>query len=237
MWPCTTKPVLSCWVIYSYSQKYIVWVKCIDFSFMPKIIRTLSKDHVLVQWRYFVHFLPYTSKINFWLVICIAKNFIWTTVKAIFSVFRFFCTLKFLIFKKLYLNQILSNPNKPHINGKLIYSASRWCNLKIDPYDWFCGPGSHSITEPTRREAYGSMCKLLFRNIIKHRQGQTSVNRYVEGKTQEYSREHASVIDQRTIAKGLDNRGNPGTRAIVQAGANRVRNSRQRVNPSYTGRR
>ncbi len=32
--------------ICSNSQKYIVWVKIIDFSFMPKIIRTLSKDHV-----------------------------------------------------------------------------------------------------------------------------------------------------------------------------------------------
>ncbi len=32
--------------ICSKSQKYIVWVKIIDFSFMPKIIRTLSKDHV-----------------------------------------------------------------------------------------------------------------------------------------------------------------------------------------------
>ncbi len=29
----------------SNSQKYIVWVKIIDFSFMPKIIRILSKDH------------------------------------------------------------------------------------------------------------------------------------------------------------------------------------------------
>ncbi len=40
--------------ICSNSQKYIVWVKIIDFSFMPKIIRTLSKDHV--PWRYFVNF-------------------------------------------------------------------------------------------------------------------------------------------------------------------------------------
>ncbi len=31
--------------ICSDSQKYIVWVKIIDFSFMPKI-RILSKDHV-----------------------------------------------------------------------------------------------------------------------------------------------------------------------------------------------
>ncbi len=30
------------------------------------------------------------SQLHFWLVICIAKNFIWTTLKAIFSIFRFF---------------------------------------------------------------------------------------------------------------------------------------------------
>ncbi len=35
--------------ICSNSQKYTVWVKIIDFSFMPKIIRILSKDHV--PWR------------------------------------------------------------------------------------------------------------------------------------------------------------------------------------------
>ncbi len=40
--------------ICSNSQKYIVWVKMIDFSFMPKIIRTLSKH---VPWRYFVNVL------------------------------------------------------------------------------------------------------------------------------------------------------------------------------------
>ncbi len=39
----------------------------------------------------------------------------------IFSIFRFFCTLRFQIFK------ILSYHNKPYINGKLIYSAFRWC--------------------------------------------------------------------------------------------------------------
>ncbi len=42
--------------ICSNGQQYIVWVKRIDFSFMLKIIRILSKDHV--PWRYFVHFLP-----------------------------------------------------------------------------------------------------------------------------------------------------------------------------------
>ncbi len=42
--------------ICSNSQQYIVWVKIIHFSFMPKIIRLLIKDHV--PWRYFVYFLP-----------------------------------------------------------------------------------------------------------------------------------------------------------------------------------
>ncbi len=41
--------------ICSNSQKYTVCVNIIDFSFMAKIIKTLSKDHV--PWRYFVHFL------------------------------------------------------------------------------------------------------------------------------------------------------------------------------------
>ncbi len=51
--------------ICSKRQKYIVWVKIINFSFMPKIIRILSKDHELV-------------------IMCIAKNFLWTTLKDIF---------------------------------------------------------------------------------------------------------------------------------------------------------
>ncbi len=69
------------------------------------------------------------SKLNFWLVICIAKNFIWTTLKAIFSIFW------------LYLNQILSYPNKPYINGKrFIYSAFRWCiNLNFKKLTFMTG--------------------------------------------------------------------------------------------------
>ncbi len=51
MWPWSTKPVIS-----SNSQQYIVWVKIIHYSFMPKIIRILSKDHV--PWRYLANFLP-----------------------------------------------------------------------------------------------------------------------------------------------------------------------------------
>ncbi len=38
-------------------------------------------------------------ELNFWLVICIAKNLIWITLKMIFSIFWFFCTLRFQISK------------------------------------------------------------------------------------------------------------------------------------------
>uniref|UniRef100_A0A673N4U7 Cyclin-like domain-containing protein n=1 Tax=Sinocyclocheilus rhinocerous TaxID=307959 RepID=A0A673N4U7_9TELE len=38
-------------------------------------------------------------------------------------------------------HHVLSYPNKPYINGKIIYSA--FMMQKIDPYDWFCAPGSH----------------------------------------------------------------------------------------------
>ncbi len=44
MWPWTTKPILSRWCIFvEIAKKCIVWVKILDFSFMPKIIRTLIK--------------------------------------------------------------------------------------------------------------------------------------------------------------------------------------------------
>ncbi len=67
------------------------------------------------------------SKLHFILVICFAKNLIWTKLKAIFSIFRFVCTNRFQTFKQSYLGQILSYHNKPYINGKLIHSAFVWC--------------------------------------------------------------------------------------------------------------
>ncbi len=78
----------------------IVWVKVIEFSFMPKIIRILSKDYV--PWRYFVNFKLwiYQNLCFDWLVICIVKNFIRTTLKVILSIFYFFCIPRFRIFKK-----------------------------------------------------------------------------------------------------------------------------------------
>ncbi len=51
----------------------------IDFSFMPKIIRILNKI------MFHEYILKFPSQIyNFSLVKCIAKNFIWPTLKAIF---------------------------------------------------------------------------------------------------------------------------------------------------------
>ncbi len=51
---------------------------------MPKIIRILRSCYMKI----FCTFSTVNiSKLNFWLVICIAKNFIWTTLKVIFSIF------------------------------------------------------------------------------------------------------------------------------------------------------
>ncbi len=68
------------------SQKYIIWVKIIHFSFMPGIIRILRSCSMKI----FSTFPTINiSKLNFCLVICIANYFIWTTLKMIFSIFRF----------------------------------------------------------------------------------------------------------------------------------------------------
>ncbi len=86
------------------------------------------------------------TKLNFWLVILIiniAKNLIRTILK-VFSIFRYFCTFRFHIFKwaGCILAKYCPYINKPYINGKLIYSAFRICILesqipKIDLYVYF----------------------------------------------------------------------------------------------------
>ncbi len=91
MWPWTRKTVLRRTGKFCInSQQYIVWIKIIDFSFMLKIIRILSKDQDnQISNRKYIKTLFLISN----------KNFIWTTLKVIFSIFRFFCTLRFQIFK------------------------------------------------------------------------------------------------------------------------------------------
>ncbi len=63
---------------------------------MPKIIRILRSCTMKIFSKFPTVNI---SKLNFWLVICIAKNFIWTTLKMIFSIFWFFCSLRFQIYK------------------------------------------------------------------------------------------------------------------------------------------
>ncbi len=86
--------------ICSNSQQYTVWVKIIHFYFMPFRILRLCSMKIFSTFP-----IINISKLNFWLLICIAEILIWTSLKMIFSIFIFFCTL--------YIN--------------IIYSAFRWC--------------------------------------------------------------------------------------------------------------
>ncbi len=70
------------------------------------------------------------SKLNFWLVICIAKNFIWYNFKGDFlngKIIFIYIYIYYIYFTYLFSFQIMYK------------SQFR----KIDPYDWFCGPVSH----------------------------------------------------------------------------------------------
>ncbi len=134
MCPCSTKAVISNRYICSNSQQYIVWVKIIDLSFMPKIIRILRSCSMKIFCTVNI------SKLNFWLVICIAKNFIWTTLKMIFSIFRFFCTLRFQIYKYCPIITNHTSMERYLFSFQMMHKSQF---RKIDPYDWFCAPGSH----------------------------------------------------------------------------------------------
>ncbi len=77
---------------------------------MPKIIRILRSCSMKI----FSKFLTVNiSKRH----LCIAKNFIWTTLKAIFSIFVFFYAPSDSRYSNSYI--LSKYPNKPH-NGKLI---------------------------------------------------------------------------------------------------------------------
>ncbi len=79
------------------------------------------------------------------LVICIAKNFICTNLKAIFSIFRFFFVPSDSKFSKSCISAKYCPPNKPY-NGKFIYlEDAQILILKNDTYDWYLGRGSHFI--------------------------------------------------------------------------------------------
>ncbi len=105
---------------------------------MTKIIRILRSCSMKIFCKFPTINI---SKLNFWLVICIAKNFIWTTLKMIFSIFRFFCTLRFQIYKYCPIITNHTSMERLFIQLQMMYTFQ-----KIDPYDWFCAPGSHTHT-------------------------------------------------------------------------------------------
>ncbi len=62
------------------------------------------------------------SKLHFWWVICFAKNLIWTTLEAIFSIFRFF-----------EISSVLTNHTSME---SFFYSAFRWCRNVETSKNW-----------------------------------------------------------------------------------------------------
>ncbi len=129
MCPWSTDAVISSTAIFVaitnntlYGSKlyiFILWQKSLDIKIM------LHEDIPTVN----------ISKRNYWLLICIAKNFIWTTLKIILSIFRFFCILRFQIYKYC--------PN--HTSMEILFILQIINIPKNDPYDWFCAPGSHIL--------------------------------------------------------------------------------------------
>ncbi len=104
---------------------------------MPKIIRILRSCSMKIFSKFPTVNI---SKLNVWLLICIAKNFIWTTLKVIFSIFRFFCTLRFQIFKYCPIITNHTSMESYLFSFQMMYKSQF---RKIDTYDWFCAPGSH----------------------------------------------------------------------------------------------
>ncbi len=92
------------------------------------------------------------SKLNFLLVICIAKNFIWTTLKVIFSIFRF-CRFSNSWISAKY-TPILTN----HTSIESLFIQFK----KLALMTGFCGPGSHILWPPevTRQHCIRSRLKL-----------------------------------------------------------------------------
>ncbi len=88
MWPWSTKPVLSSTGIFVAIANNTLYGSKLFIFFYAKN----HKDIKFWSMKIFCKFLTVDiSKIHFWLVICIAKNYVWTTLKGIFSIFWFIC--------------------------------------------------------------------------------------------------------------------------------------------------
>ncbi len=86
------------------------------------------------------------SKLIFLLAIRIVKNFIWTTLKAIFSIFRFFPNVQLYSCISAKYRSIITNHTP--IRFQIMYKSKF---KKIDPYDWFRGLVSYIVWQNTTR--------------------------------------------------------------------------------------
>ncbi len=75
------------------------------------------------------------SKLNFRLVICIANDFIWTTL----FLHRQIPDFQIVVFRSNMMYSI--HQQKAYLFSFQVMYKSQF--PKIDPYEWFCGPGSH----------------------------------------------------------------------------------------------
>ncbi len=149
MWPWTAKPVISSTGIFVaiakntlYGSKLSIFLLC---QLIIRIIKFMFHEDIFCKFP-----TVNIPKHHFWLVICIAMNLIWTTLKAIFSIFRFFAPSDSRV-----LNSCISAKYCPiltnHTSMESLFiqlsddvkSQFNFFFIIINPYDWFCGPGSH----------------------------------------------------------------------------------------------
>ncbi len=69
----------------------------------------------------------------------------------------------------------------------------------------------YSVTEPMRREASGSKCKLLLLYIVKTQAGSNNSKRVWHRQDTIVILGQVWVLDRRTISRGLDKNGSPKT--------------------------
>ncbi len=133
MWPWTTKPVLSSTGIFvAIANNTLYGSKVSIFFFMPKLFS----------------YCKYIK--TFWLVICIAKDYIWTTLKEIFLNILTFLEPSDSRFSNSCISAkycpILTNHTSMEslVIQQMMYKSPKL--KKTDPYDWFCGPESLSLS-------------------------------------------------------------------------------------------
>ncbi len=149
---------------HSNSQQCIVWVKIIIFYFLSKIIRILRSCSMKIFCK-----CPTVniSKLNFGLVICIAKNLIWTTLKEICDT---------IVVSQTNIGQTIHQWKDYVFSFQMMYKSQFW---KIDPYDWICastGCSNYTREVEWMQSAAGlRKCFISIHSSIKHKSSFSSV--------------------------------------------------------------